>query len=49
MFMCYMILAYNRDFNTPLANLYLSMLQNMGVETDRFASSTGTLTRLYGS
>jgi hypothetical protein len=42
-------LAYNRDFNTPLANLYLSMLQNMGVETDRFASSTGTLTRLYGS
>ena len=42
-------LAFNRDFNTPLPNLYLSMLQNMGVETNRFASSTGTLTGLYGS
>ena len=42
-------LAFNRDFNTPLPNLYLNMLQNMGVETDRFASSTGTLTGLYGS
>lgn len=27
----------------PLTNLYLSMLQEFGVETDRFATSTGTL------
>jgi hypothetical protein len=42
-------LAFSRDFNTPLPNLYVSMLQNMGVEADRFASSTGTLTGLHGS
>jgi hypothetical protein len=30
----------------PLCNLYLSMLQNFGVETDRFSMSTGTLTGL---
>jgi hypothetical protein len=29
--------------NTPLANLYVSMLQGLGVEADKFASSTGTL------
>ena len=29
--------------NTPLANLYVSMLQNLGVEADKFATSTGTL------
>jgi Protein of unknown function (DUF1552) len=28
----------------PLANLYVSMLQELGVESDRFATSTGTLT-----
>jgi len=39
-------LAFNKQNNRPLANLYLSMLHNMGVETDRFASSTGTLTGL---
>ncbi len=27
----------------PLTNLFVSMLQNFGVESDRFASSTGTL------
>jgi hypothetical protein len=27
----------------PLSNLYLSLLQRFGVETDRFALSTGTL------
>ena len=42
-------LAFSRDFNTPLPNLYVSMLQNMGVETDRFASSTGTLTGFHSS
>ena len=39
-------LAFKQQNNRPLANLYLSMLQNMGLETDRFASSTGTLTGL---
>jgi len=28
----------------PLCNLFVSMLQNFGVETDRFSNSTGTLT-----
>lgn len=27
----------------PLSNLYVSMLQNFGVETDRFSTSTGSL------
>ena len=39
-------LAFNQQNNRPLANLYLSMLHNMGLETDHFASSTGTLTGL---
>ena len=39
-------LAFNSQNNTPLCNVYVSMLQNMGVETDRFASSTGSLTGL---
>jgi uncharacterized protein DUF1552 len=30
----------------PLCNLYLSMLQRFGVETDRFSASTGTLNGL---
>ncbi len=30
----------------PLSNLYVSMLQQFGVETDRFSGSTGTLTGL---
>jgi hypothetical protein len=36
-------LAFDEKKNEPLANLYLTMLQRLGVETDRFASSTGTL------
>jgi hypothetical protein len=32
--------------NTPLANLFLSMIQNLGIPVDRFASSTGTLSGL---
>lgn len=31
---------------TPLCNLYLSMLQRAGIESDRFSSSTGTLAGL---
>lgn len=39
-------LMFNRTENTPLSNLYVSMLQRMGIETDRFASSTSTMTGL---
>jgi len=39
-------LAFDRENNTPLCNLYVSMLQRMGLEKDQFASSTGTLTGL---
>lgn len=30
----------------PLCNLYVSMLQRLGIETDRFSTGTGTLTGL---
>ena len=30
----------------PLSNLYLSMLHRLGIESNRFGSSTGTLTGL---
>ncbi|HIE94509.1 MAG TPA: DUF1552 domain-containing protein [Acidobacteria bacterium] len=30
--------------NAPLCNLYVTMLQHLGVETDQFGQSTGTLT-----
>jgi hypothetical protein len=36
-------LAFDRDNNYPLANLYVTMLQRLGLEVDRFASSTGTM------
>ena len=39
-------LAFAVDDNPPLANLFVSMLQRLGLETDRFASSTGTLNGL---
>ena len=39
-------LVYNRDINTPLPNLFVSMLQNLGIEREQFASSTGTLSGL---
>lgn len=39
-------LAFDGEKNTPLCNLYVSMLQKMGLEVDAFASSTGTLTGL---
>jgi hypothetical protein len=32
--------------NTPLAKLYVNMLQKFGVPTDRFGSGTGTITEL---
>lgn len=36
-------LAFDQDNNVPLANLYVSMLQRLGLSIDNFASSTGTL------
>ena len=39
-------LAYRHDKNRPLSNLYVTMLQHLGVETDTFGSSDGTLNEL---
>ncbi len=39
-------IARDPDNNTPLANLYVTMLQRLGLEVDRFGSSTGTLREL---
>src|SRR5262245_19263612 len=39
-------LAFDPSDPPPLSNLYVSMLQRLGVEVDRFGSSTGTLTGL---
>jgi hypothetical protein len=39
-------LAFDPKKNPPLCNLYVSMLQRLGLEVDRFGSSTGTLTGL---
>jgi hypothetical protein len=36
-------LAFDTGHNYPLPNLFVSMLQRMGLETDKFASSTGTM------
>jgi hypothetical protein len=36
-------LAFDREHNYPLPNLFVSMLQRMGLETDRFACSTGAM------
>jgi hypothetical protein len=39
-------LAFDPQNPPPLCNLYVSMLQRLGVEADRFGSSSGTLTGL---
>ena len=36
-------LAFDRQRNYPLPNLFVSMLQRLGIESDRFATSTGTM------
>jgi hypothetical protein len=36
-------LAFDTKQNYPLPNLFVSMLQRMGIEEGRFASSTGTM------
>lgn len=39
-------LAFDPDNPPPLSNLYLSMLHRLGINAEKFASSTGTLTGL---
>ncbi len=39
-------LQFDLKNNTPLCNLFVSMLQHMGVERDVFSTSTGTLSGL---
>jgi hypothetical protein len=36
-------LAFDRGRNYPLPNLFVSMLQRLGLEVDRFATATGTM------
>src|SRR2546428_562474 len=36
-------LAFDTERNYPLPNLFVSMLQRLGLETDKFTSSTGTM------
>jgi hypothetical protein len=36
-------LAFDTQQNYPLANLYVSVLQRLGIEAGKFASSTGTM------
>jgi hypothetical protein len=40
-------LAFNQHDNYPLPKLYVSMLQRLGLDTDTFASCTGTLDGLH--
>jgi hypothetical protein len=39
-------LGFNPNSPPPLSNLYLTMLHRLGIEANRFGSSTGTLTGL---
>lgn len=39
-------IAFSRNHNTPLCNLFVTMLQRLGVETEYFGSSSGTITGL---
>jgi hypothetical protein len=36
-------LAFDTKNNLPLSNLFVTMLQRLGLEVDRFGSSTGTM------
>jgi hypothetical protein len=36
-------LAFDRERNYPLPNLFVSMLQRLGLESDKFATSTGVM------
>lgn len=39
-------LGFDKKNNAPLSNLYVTMLQQLGLEVDRFSTSTGTLNGL---
>jgi Protein of unknown function (DUF1552) len=39
-------LAFDENIHPPLCNLYVSMLQRMGIEADKFGSGNATLTGL---
>lgn len=39
-------IAFSRNHNTPLCNLFVTMLQRLGVEADSFGSSTGSINEL---
>ena len=39
-------LAFDRNQNYPLPNLFVSVLQRLGIEADKFASSTGAMSGL---
>ena len=39
-------LAFDKENNYPLTNLYVSMLQRLGIETGAFSTSTSTMTGL---
>jgi len=39
-------LVFDKENNYPLTNLYVSMLQRLGVEVDSFSSGKGTMTGL---
>lgn len=38
--------AYDREKNRPLSNLFVRMLHQMGIEVDRFGSSTGVVSEI---
>ena len=39
-------LAFRRDHNKPLCNLFVTMLQQLGIAVNAFGSSTGTLNEI---
>jgi len=39
-------LAFDRKSNYPLPKLFVTMLQRLGIETDKFSSGTGTMNGL---
>jgi hypothetical protein len=38
--------AFKRDANLPLCNLYVTLLQRLGIETESFGTSTGSVSEL---
>jgi hypothetical protein len=42
-------LAFDQENNYPLPRLFVSLLQRQGIETDRFAGTTGTCAGLEGA